>query len=207
MNPKSSNHSKKLTTAGRLQSLNSKTIVAIVLVSMMLLLWGRVLLKGKSEPAAANAQDLSQQSLPEQVHQSTVPLEKVVTVKLDVLKGRHDILSNNIFSRSNWKEFDFEGNNESSVDVSLVEDDLEKKHQSDLEKLAKTLKLEAIVYGNDGKLQVFVSGTILTVGSVLTVKEGSEQYELVLQEIKENEALFTWNKTSITLKMTETVEK
>ena len=189
--------------------MNGKTIAAVVLVAVMALLWGRVLLKGKDAPAAANAQGVQQQqSSGQQVNPSTARPDRVVTMKLDVLKGRHDLLTSDMFSDANWKEFNLEGNNEPSVDVSLVEDNLEKKHRANLEKLAKTLKLEAVIQGADGKpYQVFVNDAILTVGSVLTVKEGSEQYELILQEVKENEALFNWNKTSITLKMTEMVEK
>ena len=207
MNPRRNNNVKKSSVAGGLQ-MNGKTIAAIVLVAVMALLWGRVLLKGKGGPATANAQGLQQQQLPgQQANQPTVHPDRVVTMKLDVLEGRHDVLTSNIFSGANWKEFDLEGN-EASVDVSVVENNLEEKHQANLESLAKRLKLEAVIQGTDGKpYQVFVGDTILTVGSVLTVKEGSEQYELVLQEVKENEALFVWNETSITLKMTETVEK
>ena len=207
MDLKRNNHSKKLAAAGGLRNMNSKTIAAIVLVAVMALLWGRVLLKGKGGPATANAQVLQPQ-LSGQVNQPTVRPDKIATIKLDVLEGRHDVLSSNIFSDANWKEFDLEGRNEPSVDMSLVENNLEKKHQANLEKLAKTLKLEAVIQGTDGKpYQVFVNDAVLTVGSVLTVKEGSEQYQLVLQKVKENEALFVWNKTSITLKMTEMVEK
>ncbi|MBL7214458.1 MAG: hypothetical protein ISS71_02135 [Phycisphaerae bacterium] len=186
----------------RLRNANGKTVAAIVLVCVMALLWGRVLLKDKAGPATAVAQELQQL---EQVNTQPSQSDKILAVKLNVVEGRHDALTSNMFSTDHWRAFDL-GN--SAVNISDSQDNLETRHQANLEKIAKTLNLEAMIRDADGKpYQIFVNDAILTVGSVLTVKEGPEQYELTLKEIGENEAVFDWNKTSITLKMTETVEK
>lgn len=208
MNRKTQNHLKKVPVVGGLHDISPKTIAAVVLLAVMALLWGRVLLSGKSGPAAVQAQEV--QPLQEQPAVQTTRPEKILPVKLDVLEGRNDVLSGNLFSAANWKAFDLvNGKNEVSVDMTQAGDDLGKKrHQSNLEKIAQTLKLEAVVQGADGKpYQVFVNDAVLTVGSVLTVKEGPDPYELVLKEIKESEALFVWNDISVILKMTEMINK
>jgi hypothetical protein len=196
------NNLKKMPVAGRLQNVNGKTFAAVVLLSVMVLLWGRVLLRGKSGPASADAQQAS--TVRQAAAQDAQPLQ-VLPVKLDVLPGRHDRLYKDIFSTDGWDAFALDGGAEKAT---VSKNSMEEKHRANLEKIAATLKLEAIIRDANGHpFQVFVNDTIFTVGSVLTVKEGPEQYELVLKEIGENEATFTWNETSIILKMTETVEK
>jgi hypothetical protein len=188
--------------ASRLQNASGKTIAAVVLIAFMVLLWGRVLLKGKNAPAAAEAQE--SQQIEQAAMQAGRPV-KLLPVKLTVVKGRHDVLTGDMFSTGHWTAFDL-GNGTASV--SATESTLEQRHQANLEKIAAGLKLEAVIRDADGKpYQVFVNDEILTVGSVLTAKEGPDYYELVLKAISENEAMFIWNKTSITLKMTEMVEK
>ena len=207
MKRKKQNNLNAFPVAARLQNLSGKTLAATVLVSLMAVLWGRVLLKGKGGPAEAGAQEISQQTQTAQLPASPGRIEPVV---LEVLKGRHDALTCDMFSAANWKAFSLTGKEEvpSKAEVSSQTDNLEKRHQLNLEKMAKTLKLEAVIHNADGiPYQVFVNDAILTVGSVLTVKEGPDQYELSLKEIEENEALFVWNNFSITLKMTETVEQ
>lgn len=196
------NNYKNTPVANRLHNANKKTVVAIVLISIMAILWGRVLLKGKGGPATASAQE------PLPVEQVTMPTDKPAVfhaVELAQIKGRHDVLSGDMFSTDLWKETVVE---EKPVEEPLPDDSLEKKHQADLEKISNSFKLEAIIRDAEGKpFQVFVNDKILTVGSVLTVKEGPEEYELVLKGINENEATFIWNETLITMKMTEMVNK
>ena len=67
--------------------------------------------------------------------------------------------------------------------------------------------LEAVIQDADSKpFQAFVDDKILSVGSTLTVKEGPDQYVLMLEEISEKEVLFSWNEMSVVLKMAETFE-
>ncbi len=211
MKRKAQNNQKNVSVATKLQNLSGKTIAAVVLLSLMALLWGRVLLRGKGGPATANAQDLSELQLQEQQEINVPAPVKFQPVTLAFLKGRHDVLTGDMFSTTNWKAFDFNEKEDevvSEAEVSSEKDNLEKRHQLNLNKIAKTLALGAVIHGSDDKpAQVFVNDIVLAVGSVLTVKEGPDQYELSLKEIKENEALFTWNKFSITLKITEMVEK
>ena len=61
-----------------------------------------------------------------------------------------------------------------------------------MKKIAQKMMLEGVIRdANDVPYQAFVDGKILSVGSVLTVKEGPDKYELALIEIEEKEVLFT----------------
>ncbi len=203
MNQMKQSKSSCIPVSGRLRNANGKTVAAVVLVSVMLLLWGRVLLKGRGGPAEAAGSEMNPA---ESLAVPAVRPVTVVPVELAFEAGRHDVLTSDMFSTDQWEALHAVA--EDKPVVVVKEDTREKQLLRKLENIAAMLKLEAIIHAADGTpLQVFVNDAILTVGSVLTVREGPEQYELVLTAIGENEALFDWNGASITLKMTETVEK
>lgn len=212
MNP---NKSKKVKTVSMgLSNLSPKTTAAVVLVSLMAILWGRVLLTGKNGPKAADAQpDPQAQPALAMAQQPTDVAAAVIGVELSFQSGRHDRLTSDLFSADQWKAFEFHEKEEQAVvpvvEVKPQEDPLEKirkAHQGNLDKIAQTLALEAVIDGADGKpCKAFVNEKILAVGSVLTVQEGPETYELTLTELSEKEALFTWNEFSMVLRITESV--
>ncbi|MHC4551610.1 MAG: hypothetical protein ACYSUT_02425 [Planctomycetota bacterium] len=196
-----------------LQNVSPKTMAAITLVTLMAILWGRVLLKGKTGPQNASAAQ-QQQSVDEQAQltQSTETAVQIVSVPLEVLPGRHDRLTNNLFSAENWKAYEFhEKEPEAVVEVEVQApkidpaEQLRKKHQANLDKIAATLTLEAVILDADEKpSKAFVNNKVLSVGTVLTEQEGPETYELTLTELTKKEALFTWNEFSLVLRITQT---
>ena len=196
---------RKVPVTDKLRSVNTKTVVAVVLMSVMAILWGRVLLTGKSGPAAASAQPSQPLQEPAAAPAAS---ETLVAEPLKVLPGRHDRLAGDMFSAGRCETLNVHQPEPDAAQTPVAGNTLEQKHQANLNKLARTLKLEAVIRGADTKpTQVFVNDEILTVGSVLTVKEGPEHYELELKRIHENEAVFTWKGTSITLKMAQMDEK
>ncbi len=212
MNQKKKNNVK--TASLGLSNLSPKTIAAIALVSLMLMLWGRVLLTGKNGPKAAKAQQAQEDPLA-MLQSQTATKAAVVPVELTIVSGRNDRLANNMFSAENWKAFEFHEKEEETVapvvQVTPQEDPQEKirkAHQANLDKIRKTLTLQAVIHGADEKpLKAFINEKILAVGTVLTVQEGPETYELMLTELSEKEALFTWNEFSMVLRITETVNQ
>ncbi|MHC5161823.1 MAG: hypothetical protein ACYSO4_01685, partial [Planctomycetota bacterium] len=54
--------------------------------------------------------------------------------------------------------------------------------------------------------QAYVDDKILSVGSTLTVQEGTEKYVLTVEKISKKEVTFSWNEMSVVLKMAETFE-
>lgn len=198
-----------------LQNVSPKTMAAVTLVTLMAVLWGRVLLKGKFGPESANAasrqaQNDSPQQADQVVKDTTV---QVVAVPLDVLPGRHDRLTNNLFSADNWKAYAFNENESEPVVEVEVEapqvdpaEQLRRMHQANLDKIAAALRLEAVILDANGKpSKAFINDKVLSVGTVLTVQEGPETYDLTLSELSKKEALFTWNEFSMELGITETV--
>jgi hypothetical protein len=196
------NNSKNGPVAGRLQNISGKNLAAVALISVMAILWGRVLLSGKSGPAAAAAQELN---TPETVKTPPAAPLRMSPVELDRLQGRHDTLSGDMFCNDFWSAFKAD---EKLLETPALEQTQEDRHRANLEKIVRAFKLEAIIRDADGMpSQAFVNDKILTVGSVLTVKEGPEQYALVLMKISDNEVLFDWNDIAVTKKMTEMVDK
>ena len=205
MSPYKQQADKTVPVGGRLRNANGKTIAAVALMSVMVLLWGRVLLRGRDGgPADAGAAEMQQA---EAVQTPAEKAMQVVPVELPFEQGRHDRLTADIFSVGQWEALNAEPEPEPEPAVQVPETP-ESRDRRHIEKVAGLLKLEAIIRDAEGKpVQVFVNDSILTVGSVLTVEEGPEAYELVLTTINQNEVTFDWNGASITLKMTEAVEK
>lgn len=206
------NHMKKVSVG--LQNISPKTFAAVALVSLMLLLWGRVLLTGKNGPSAAKASQPqtaaeAQAALPD----TPAPLE-VVAVTLPVISGRHDRLAGNPFSADRWTAYAFyEKEAEPAVEVvKPVTPEIDpaeqarRRHQADLDKIAQRLCLEAVIQDADGNpSKAYVNNKVLSVGTVLTVQEGPETYALTLTELSHKEASFTWNEFSVVLKITQPV--
>lgn len=209
MAPNVKRNNVKTTSLGP-KNISPKTLAAFTLVAVMALLWGRVLLKGKGGPSTAAAQTTEQQTQQELTSQSTGI--EVIAIPLTVLEGRHDQLSSNLFSADNWTAFEFHEKDPEPVAEVVKEtpredpqERLRKKHRANLEQISKRLALEAIIRGADGKpSKVFIDDKILTVGTVLTVQEGPDTYDLTLTELSEKEALFDWDGFSLVLHLAET---
>jgi len=198
---------KKKPAAGGLQNISPKVMTMIVLLAVMGILWGRVLLKGNGGPATADAQE--QMTSQEVVSgDSSVDVVRIEAVKLPVLPGRNDGISNDVFSSKNWMSFQLgDGQNDGKADVK-IDAGGELAHRSALERIAGRLTLAAVVCdAKDRPVQAFIDDKILSVGSTLTVKEGPDQYVLTLEEISQNEVVFSWNEISVVLKMAETLEQ
>ena len=191
---------------GGLQNISPKTMVMIALLAVMGILWGRVLLRGKSGPASASA---AETDALQQTAQNDLPASvRIKPVSLPFLSGRNDTLSGDLFSAENWQAFDSKRKGQTpGVKVDASEDSVERTLRLKLEKISKSLVLEAVIQDADGNpSQAFVDGKILSVGQTLTVQEGPDRYVLTLKKITENDVTFSWNKISIVLEMAEAFE-
>lgn len=194
---------------GGLQNLSPKTMIMIVLVSVMAILWGRVLLKGKSGPESVHAQETDQ--LQQQLAQTeSAPAVEIEPVSLPQWPGRNDALSRDFFSDEHLigSGPGVSANSQTGdVEINASDESIEHAHRVKLEQIAKRLLLEAVIEDDEGHpVQAFVEGKILSVGSVLTVQEGPDRYELTVEQINEKEIVFSWNSVSVVLKMPETFE-
>ena len=195
----------KRTASGGLQNISPKVMVMIALLVVMGLLWGRVLLKGNMSPAKANAQtdediqEFASDPVPESV--------QIEAIELPVLPGRNDRISNNLFGGQNWTAFTLDHELNSADSGVEGGDTTERTHRVALERIAGQLKLEAVICdARNQPHQAYVDDKILSVGSTLTVQEGTEKYMLTVEKISKKEVTFSWNEMSVVLKMAETFE-
>jgi len=197
--------------AAALHNLSPKTLAAIVLMSMMAILWGRVLLNGKSGPdsAAAAAEDLVMQQQAAALASQTDTSIRLTAVDLPFAAGRSDTLACDLFSTARWTAFQFQEDGVSQAPDSEVPNGLteERKHVAALDAIAAQLVLEAVIQGTDGRaMQAFVGGKILSVGQTLTAEHQGQKYTLTISEIAPQQAVLTWRSYSIRLRITESQE-
>ena len=196
----------KKNAAGGLQNISPKVMMMTVLLVVMGILWSRVLLQGAAGPAAANAQD--QINTQDAALNTAANSVEILPVRLPVLPGRNDRITNDLFGSKNWTAFEINSNvSNNGVKIGAQNDSIRLKYQAGLERIADRLKLEAVICNaHNQPFQAFVDGKILSVGSALTVQEGPDQYVLTLEKISKKEVVFSWNEMSVVLKLAETFE-
>ena len=184
-----------------LQTISPKTAAAVLLMALMAVLWGRVLIRGRSGPAAAQAAELLNEAAAASTR--TVAPLKITPVTLPVIEGRHDTLSRDFFSPDNWSGFSRAARPAEPV-VASDQELLEKQRNAYFSGLAKTLNLDAIIQGSAAApARVCIEGKVLTQGQTLSVKNDTETYELTVSEIGEHQVVLTWNHWSVVLKMAQ----
>ena len=185
----------------RLAASRTKVIIAVVLVTTMVLMWVRVLVRSKSDAKAAQTE-----SAPVNAHgdkQNRQPEIKLSYIELPVVKGRNDCLTRDIFRAQNWKAFS--SVTDPTTDENTVEGpDKYNIYKTRIRQIAKTMTLNLISIGRDGKTsQALIENKLVSVGSKLTVKYNKQTYEFVVTEIKQNEVVLKWENFSITLTMAQ----
>ena len=207
MNLSSKNRVKTVPVSGGVRNLSPKTMAMIVLLTVMGILWGRVLLQGESGPAQAEAMEV------DALQQATMSADsqtlKIQPVSLPELPGRNDRLASNFFSSNNWQGFGGRKPEQQDNDYTINDsnESIEQIQQLKLQQVVKRLAIEAIIEGTDRKpFRAFVDGKILSVGDTLTVQEGPDQYVLIVEKISKKEVVFTWKQVSVVLKVPESFE-
>jgi hypothetical protein len=176
-----------------------KALLAGVLLSIMAILWGRVIFR--KDPvkqagadvvkAAAAAQAKSKQS------QETVKLRYH---NLPVIPQRNDVLARDLFVAGKWDPFETQSVQEQAD--SDEKDSARTDHQKNMEKIKERLKIEAIINnGPDLKKQAYIAGKLVTEGSSLSVTQEPWQYEFRVKKIDSNSVVLKWNDNIITLVM------
>ncbi|MHC4482714.1 MAG: hypothetical protein ACYSW4_04120 [Planctomycetota bacterium] len=186
----SSNESNGL--LGQLAAEKKKTVIALCLIGVMVLMWTRVL--GKKTPGSAEA-TLIQTELSQDT-----PESKMSFIELPKVEGRNDILTRDFFASNGWQNFigDREGNIE-KVNVVSVDGSEEVARR-----IAERLKLRAIGLGK--KPQVFINDELLSMGDKLLVSDGVNTYECEVTGIEENAVFLRCGEAEIKLGLTQVVE-
>lgn len=185
-------------TAGRLFNRlgaeKKKAVTALCLISVMVFMWGKVLLRNAPQAAPSQAGPAVGRQEPES-------LKRMSFIELPKVKGRNDVISRDFFALNSWKEFiDGDGGNlTGNEEVKLVSgDDREYRFRQ----IAERLNLEAIISGKNP--QAFINDTLLSVGDKLLVTDRVGTYQCEVAGIEENKVFIRCGETEITLKLKQT---
>jgi hypothetical protein len=181
---------------GRVMADRKKSVLAIALVTVMVVMWGRVLTGRKPKPAAATT--VPQQ---EKVSESE-PRMKVRFTELPRIEGRNDCISRDFFSAEALTGFrrDDATSRRTSTDPE-VRNVSSGPVQEVVAKVAQRLKLEAVLWSENPK--AFVNDQLLQVGDTLTLKDGTTSYVFEVLRIQTDSVLVGCSGRQLTLKIAQ----
>jgi|GEM_PF-2988967 len=156
-----------------------KVIVAACLVTIMAIMWVR-LLTGKGQPAAASA--ASAGAALRQLDEKALQVS-VVYKEPPFIEGRNDALTGDCFSPGDWRAFlskDSVGPQELVADYGQQSADQNVRNQM-IRKIAEGLKLQIMEMGAEP--QAFISDTLVKEGGKLTIAVGEASVEFQVLRI------------------------
>ena len=180
----------------QLMADKKKLAIAVLLISVMAIMWVRILAKNKP-PVSASV--LAAQAA---VAQETQPKIKATYVALPHVEGRNDVLARDIFAGSKWEGFGAEANG-ARQPRSRNKNGNEPLSDT-IEIIGKELKLEAIFSGKNP--QASVSGVLVSPGGKLIVKHEGDQYEFKAVTINDNEVVLECKGVQMKLSMIRPTE-
>jgi hypothetical protein len=176
---------------GHLAAEKKKVVMAVCLVVLMAFMWVRVFFR-KTTTAEANASA-------EQVNQESgsKPALKISYIELPKVAGRNDVITRDIFTSDNWRNFNGKGKNIVSIEeVNVVPGD---GREEVIRKVVENIKLEAIVVGDNAK--AFINNKVHSVGDKLLIKDGVNEYECEVVAIEENAVVISCSEAEVKLKL------
>ena len=176
----------------QLAAEKKKTICALCLIAVMVLMWARLL--GKKKLEGAEAAVMSQGVNFKGESNSEL---KISFIELPKVKGRNDVLTRDFFASGGWQDFTKEGTKE----VNVVSRD---GSEEVVRRIAEKLKLEAIVLGENP--QVFINDKLMSVGDKLLLRDEAKTYECEVAEIEENTVFIKCGEAEIQLKLMQAIE-
>lgn len=188
------------------QSIDPKTAAAVVLLTIMALLWSRVFFRGAASPESADAA-VPVETLVE-TQTDTAPAAKTAAarmapVELPYIAGRHDRLVRDVFSFGNRPFF---ASQDKPVKTAAP-DGAGKQRQDLLTRLTKAVNLDAVIQNAAGLPdKACINGQVVSVGSVLPVKLDTAKYELNVNAIEQYRVRISWDEDIIELKMPESLD-
>lgn len=172
-----------------IRNMNPKIIVAVVLVSLMGVLWARVLLRSKVGPASANAATTTAVEETETQQQNSKSQIQIQSIPPAAVPGRHDTIAADFFKADRNSA---SGGNQ------------QRGNQRILDELGKTIVLEAIIRNAQGSAEkACINGTVVTVGSALQVQMQNDSYIIRVEAIESAGVRLSWLDRTFMLKMPE----
>ena len=178
----------------------SKIIVAVVLLSVMALMWLKLVLSNRGDnQATVDAATTSEVDLAG----GNTKLETVISyVELPFVEGRNDNLKRDIFMTSNWGAFKAlkgavaPGRNDSGNDATRAITD------EDIAKIESIIKLDGIIASESSATrEAFIENKLVSIGSKVAVNYNNRVLELVVTEIHKNKVVLRWKEFKLNVKM------
>jgi hypothetical protein len=191
-----SNDNKSNRVFGGLAAEKKKTVIAVCLITVMVLMWVRVLTR--KGPQSANAAITTQEITEGRMG----PELKVSFIELPKVEGRNDVLTRDFFAVVNWWDFMRGGEGKLIDDGRETMDDKGDSSAETVRWIAGKLKLEAIVLGENPR--AFINDKLLSEGDKLFVRDGTSTYECEVTKIEENMVSIRCGETEVTLKLMQT---
>ncbi len=182
----------------RLRMGGKRIVVACALISIMLFMWARVLIGHR--PAAADA---ASPSRPAATPPGTGP-GKVTFVELPKTPGRQDSIARDFFAApegSFIRRNTADRNTGTDKEVPSVSS---YNVQEVIQRVARKLKLEAVLWSESPR--AFLNDQLLSVGSKLTVKDGTASFEFEVLQIYMDSVLVGCEDMQLTLKLAQNLE-
>ena len=182
----------------QLGAKKKKTVAALCLIAVMVLMWVRVFAK-KTPPSAeaslmAQAANLNSSAANPQVRISFIELPKV--------GGRNDVLTRDFFAANSWQGFLRSGEALTGVKEGNVSKD---GSEELVRRIADKLKLQAIgVVGENP--QAFINDKVLSIGDKLLVTDGVSAYECEVVGIEEDTVFVKFGEAEIQLRLAQGAE-
>ncbi|MEN6309054.1 MAG: hypothetical protein ABFD91_15005 [Anaerohalosphaeraceae bacterium] len=182
------------------QGIEPKTIAAVVLVGLMLVLWGRALLR--KGPAGAQAAAPASSQTQKVSGKAQVQIQPLV---LTMIPGRHDTIASDCFKTDRWTVFQWaapQSQTEKAVDSGSNQ--TQSKPSLSMDAVAKAFALEAIIKNNQAQPEkACINGAVVSVGSELRAKIQSEIILVTVEVIESNRVVLKWQDNAVELKMPE----
>jgi hypothetical protein len=172
----------------QLAAEKKKTVMALCLIAVMVLMWLRVF--GRKTPQSAEAALMTQRANLN-ILGSDSEL-KISFIELPKVEGRNDVLTGDFFAADGWQNF------MSGGEVNVV---LKDGSQEVVTRVAEKLKLEAIGLGENP--QAFINNKLLSVGDKLLVRDGVNTCECEVVGIEESTVFIRCGEAEIKLKLTQ----
>jgi len=173
-----------------------KVGIALALVTVMAVMWLRVLTGQK--PKAASATSPSAQQMP--APQTSEKQMRFVELPLEA--GRNDRIHRDFFTTEHWSRFSKGSKSPGTGSDTEVQKIPLNRTEEVAAQLAKTLRLEAVVLLS-GDPQAVVDDRRLRIGDTIQRKDGAEVYAFEVVQIEEDAVLVTWKDRQWTLKLSQ----
>lgn len=178
---------------GRASLANKKNVAAAVLLTIMGIMWVRVLRGDKPNASAAKTPVVEEK---EEQNESV----DIRFIDLPVIPGRNDTIDRDFFAVQDWSNFTPVSGASSLTTNSEVQAVSSDRNEEVLARMARKLKLEAVSPPN-----AMINDQILQVGGQIEVREGADVYSFDVLQIDEDSVVVrrSGHDSTLTLKLAQ----